>query len=449
MSFPKDFMWGAGSSAYQIEGAYLADGKGLSIWDTFSHTEGCTYSNQTGDIACDAYHRFEEDLDLAQEIKLSHYRFSISWPRVFPTGSGQVNKAGLAYYDKVVDGCLARGLEPWITLYHWDLPNVLQENGGWQNRAILAAFAEYAALIAKHFKGRVKRYVTFNEPQCFIGMAHSSCLHAPGIPFTPDEMFVSWHHIMLAHGLACKAIRKADPEAVIGVASTGNLGYLGDQHSPTSENIKSLADATFSSESPDVNPGWYFNHQWFLDPIILGHYPEDPNSPWNDLAKTIPNEELKLLAHPIDFIGINVYNGREYPDTLKYPGYPRTALKWPITPEVIYWGPKLLYERYHLPLVITEDGLSCNDKIYLDGKVHDPDRIDFLWRYLRELKRAVNDNIPIIGYLHWSLTDNFEWHSGYEDRFGLIYIDYPTQKRILKDSAFWYKRVIESDGQSL
>lgn len=454
MKFPDNFMWGTASSSYQIEGAASEDGKGPSIWDTFSHTPGKTFNDQTGDISCDAYHQYETDLDLMQTLGIKHYRFSISWPRVLPTGVGNVNSAGLNYYDRIVDGCIKRGIEPWITLYHWDLPQRLQDDGGWLNKKTAEAFAEYSGLIAKHFKGRVTRFITINEPQCIIGMGHGYTNHAPGIPLSTDDMFLAWHNLMLAHGLACKAIRSYIPDASIGVASTGNLSYPDQKLKEIPEEARL---ASFTCRPASEDSGWFFNHQWFLDPICLGHYPDDPNSPWNAIKNQVPKEDLTIISQPLDFIALNIYNGHEmsldkdgkYQTTPKYPGYPRTALKWPITPEVLYWGPKLIYDRYHLPMIISENGLSCNDKIYLDGKVHDPDRIDFLHRYLRELRQACAEGIPVFAYLYWAFTDNYEWHSGYEERFGLVYVDYRNQNRILKDSAFWYQQTILENGENL
>ena len=454
MGFPKDFVWGAASASYQIEGGAFEDGRGLSIWDSFSHTPGKTFNGHTGDEACDAYHRFEEDLEIMASCGIKNYRFSISWPRVIPAGAGEINEKGLSYYDKVVDGCLDRGITPWITLYHWDLPLELYYRGGWLNRDTAKAFEEYARLIARHFKGRVTNYMTLNEPQCTVGLGHGSAEHAPGTLLNDDDMFRSWHHLLLAHGLAVAAIREEIPDASIGLASTGALSYTAKKDISTPEDLRLAA---FVSLPKAQNPAWYFNHQWFLDPVCLGHYPDDPEAPWTSCLKDVDPEDLKVIHTALDFIGLNIYNGNElvpgedghYHYAEKYRGYPRTALKWPVTPEVLYWGPRLIYERYHLPIYITENGQSCNDRIFLDGKVHDPDRIDFLHRYLRELKAASEDGIPVDGYFQWSLTDNFEWYSGYDDRFGLIYIDYRNQKRIPKDSLAWYSEVVKQNGDNL
>ena len=454
MHFPENFMWGTASAAYQIEGAPSEDGKSPSIWDTFSHIPGKTYNGHTGDIACDAYHLYETDLNLMHNLGIRHYRFSIAWSRILPDETDNVNPAGLDYYDRLVDGCISRGIEPWITLYHWDLPQYLQDQGGWQNRKTAYAFAKYSDLVASHFKGRVSHFITINEPQCIVGMGHGFGNHAPGILLSPEDMFTVWHDLMLAHGLACRAIRKHIPDAMIGAASTGNLAYPDRK---TKDIPQEARDASFLSLPASENPGWFFNHQWFLDPICLGHYPEDPHSPWAEPSRNIPKEDLKTIAQPLDFIALNIYNGHEmcldehgrYQIAEKYPGYPRTALKWPVTPEVLYCGPRLIYDRFHLPMIISENGLSCNDKIYLDGKVHDPDRIDFLHRYLIELRQACAEGIPVLAYLHWAFTDNYEWHSGYEERFGLVYIDYRNQERIPKDSAYWYQETILANGENL
>ncbi len=448
MNFPKDFIWGAASASYQTEGGAFEDGKGLSIWDVFTHEPGRIADGKTGDVACDSYHRLEEDLDLLQRLGIPNYRFSVSWPRILPEGTGKVNEAGLAFYDRMVDGCLKRGIEPWLTLYHWDLPQALQEQGGWQSRRTVDAFAEYTGIIAEHFKGRVRHYITINEPQIIVGLGYGAGLHAPGLKLPEKDLFTCWHHLMLAHGSAVQILRASCPDVSIGISSTGTLGYI-EEH--PKETPQALADFSFHLAEASI-PGFnsWFNHQWFLDPVCKGCYPDDPGSPWAPFAETVDPSDLKVIGQPIDFIGMNLYNGTEldptddYKPANKYAGYPRTSLKWPITPPVMYWGPRLVYERYGLPIVITENGQGCNDRIFLDGKVHDPDRIDFLQRYLGELSRAVADGVPVTGYFHWSLTDNLEWHSGYDEHFGLIYIDYRTQDRILKDSALWYAELIKS-----
>ena len=452
MHFDNDFIWGAASASYQMEGGASDDGKGPSIWDTFSHIPGKIIDGTNGDTTCDGYHRFEEDLDILQKLGIKNYRFSISWPRVLPDGSGEVNKAGLAYYDKVVDGCLSRGIEPWVTLYHWDLPQALEDRGGWQNRETAVLFGEYCRIIAEHFRGRVTHYMTVNEPETYIGLGYCVGEHAPGLRLDYEGQFRAWHNMLLSHGYGALAIREADPDAQVAAVPCGNIGYI---HEHTAKTPEGLADYTFHSHPDDTGvPRSFFTYHWFLDPAVFGRYPDDPESPWggpaDEFARSPEYEhDMAIIKQPLDFIGINIYSGIEldpengYKEKPFYPGFPRTAFKWPVTPEVVYWGPRLMYERYGLPIYLTENGLSCNDKVYLDGKVHDPDRIDFLTRYLSELSDAVADGVPVKGYFHWSLTDNFEWANGYTERFGLVYIDYRTGERIPKDSAYWYADLIK------
>lgn len=454
LEFPKIFIWGCASAAYQIEGAPAEDGKGPSIWDVFSHKPGAIAGGFTGDVACDAYHHLDEDLDLMQTLGIPNYRFSVSWPRVLPEGTGEINEAGLAYYDRLVDGCLVRGIVPWITLYHWDLPQALQDRGGWEVRETAEAFAAFSRIIADHFRGRVRHIMTINEPQIIVGLGYGIGLHAPGLKLPADRMFGCWHNVMLAHGLATKEIRESSADYQIGLSSTGALGYI-TEHTETTP--APLAEFSFHTMKPDepAEPSSYcwFNHQWFLDPVCLGHYPDDPDSPWAACAEKVSASDLELIHQVPDFIGMNIYNGTEldpqngYAPAPKYPGYPRTSLKWPVTPEVMYWGCRQVHERYGLPICVTENGQSCHDRIFLDGKVHDPDRIDLLQRYLGELSAACADGIPVLGYFHWSFTDNLEWHSGYDDRFGLVFVDYRDQRRIPKDSAWWYSDLIRSQDR--
>lgn len=446
MPFPADFLWGAGSAAYQIEGAWNEDGKGPSIWDAFCHAPGHIVNGETGDLAADAYHQFETDLSMIKALGIHSYRFSVSWPRIFPDGRGSVNQKGLDYYDRIVERLLSSGVTPFITLYHWDLPLSLEREGGWEKQSTAEAFLTYASLIAKHFDGRVKNYITLNEPQCFLGLGYGSGLHAPGRKLTEEALVHSVRNVLLAHGGALSSMRAACSSPLhIGLASTGKLCYP-ESEDPASR--QAAYQSTFSSSTED----WTFSHAWLLDAAVHGRFPETIRS-FRSLNDSISAEELRTITTPMDFIGINLYNGTPVDGCgkpiRKKPGFPRTALRWPVTPACMYYGPAFLHERYKLPIIITENGQSCNDKIFLDGAVHDPDRIDFLTRYLIQLHRAAEDGIPIEGYFHWSLTDNFEWHTGYNDRFGLIYIDYETQERVMKDSAFWYRDLIRSNGAEL
>jgi beta-glucosidase len=448
MIFSPDFLWGAGSAAYQIEGAWKKDNKGPSIWDEFCHTPGHIRGDETGDIAADAYQRFEADLAVMKEIGLKSYRFSISWPRIFPDGKGSMNKKGLAYYDRVVDGLLDAGITPFITLYHWDLPLALERSGGWRCRDTADAFIRYAEEIARHFDGRVKHYITLNEPQCFIGLGYVSALHAPGRMLSQQAAVQCVHHALLAHGGAISAMRSVSSSPLqIGLASTGKICFPEARNAMerlehTAE--KAAYDATFR-----LDEDWTFSHTWLLDAAVAGIYPDDMAA-FRVLNETISDADRRTISEPMDLIGLNVYNGipvdKKGNRIKKAPGFPRTALKWPITPACMYYGPKFLYKRYGLPIIITENGQSCNDRIFLDGSVHDADRVDFLTRYLLKLQEAAAEGIPLQGYFHWSLTDNFEWHSGYDERFGLTYIDYDTQRRIIKDSGYWYRDLIRRNG---
>ena len=442
ITFPKDFLWGAASAAYQIEGYDLEDGGGASIWRTFSHTPGKVAYGDNGDIACDSYHRYAEDIAFLKELGVKAYRFSTSWARVDPNADGSWNAAGLAYYDKIVDGCLAAGIEPYMTLYHWELPQAAQDRGGWCREETAYDFARFAQKMADHFKGRVRHYFTLNEPQCTTSLGYAQGIHAPGLRLDRSEYFFCHIHQMIAHGLAQRAIKKVDPEAIVGLASTGNLCYPDTE---TPENIEAARKATFATD-PDW---WVFTHHWLLDPIVLGRFPDCAGSPLEELTAKVTPEQMEIIHTVPDMLGYNIYNGHavyagesgiEY--VPKYAGYPRTALKWPVTPEVMNWGVRFLQERYGLPGYITENGLSCNDRIYLDGQVHDLDRIDFLARYLTCLNQAVESGADIRGYFHWALTDNLEWHSGYGDRFGLVYMDFPNLRRIPKDSFRWYQRTV-------
>lgn len=450
MGFPENFVWGVASSAYQIEGAVKEGGRGASIWDTFSHRPGAVFNNQNGDVACDHYHRCAEDIELMARLGVSHYRFSISWPRIFPLGRGAANPDGLAFYDKLVDLCLARGMTPLPTLFHWDLPQALEEEGGWLNAATAEAFADYAGVVATHFKGRVKQIITLNEPQCFVHLGYGQGQHAPGKQLGLGRQLAVMHQLLRAHGLALRAIRKKAPAMQVGVASTGTLCYA----EPDTPENRAAAEGFCFTTQPE-NP--LFSHQWVLDPIVLGRWPGDGPPELQTAARAVPREDMEAISEPIDFIGLNVYNGAgvcrgadgqpRWAD--RYDGFPRTSMKWPVTPEVMRHPIVFLHRRYGLPLYITENGQSCNDRVFRDGKVHDPDRIDTLHRYLAALAGAVEDGADVRGYFHWSFTDNFEWNSGYEDRFGLVYVDYPTQRRIPKDSFFWYADVVKNNGKNL
>ncbi len=451
MSFPKNFIWGAATASYQVEGGVHEDGRGATIWDTFSHTPGKTKNGETGDIACDSYHRWQEDIDLLKAMHLTAYRFSIAWARIFPEGEGKLNPAGLAWYDRFVDALLAAGIEPYVTLYHWDLPQTLQDKGGWQNADTAKAFAAYAAAVAAHFKGRVRYYFTLNEPQCSIGLGYGTGVHAPGLRLAEDAAFAAWHTMIYAHCLAADAIRSADPAAKVGIAPTGRIC------TPATDapaDIEAARAATFALADGD----WTFTYTPALDPVCWLGWPKIAGGVTQRAVDAIPQEQRDALplGKP-DFIGMNIYNSvvvRAGADgkpqfCKRSAGYPHTAIGWPITPESMEWGTRFIWERYRLPIYITENGLSCTDHLYLDGKVHDPARIDFTHRYLLALRRAVDSGVDVRGYFHWSLLDNFEWSEGYNERFGLVYVDFATGQRTPKDSAAWYAKVAATNGEIL
>ena len=428
--FPVDFAWGAATSAYQVEGAAFADGKGPSIWDSFSHTPGKTDGGDHGDIACDHYHRLETDLDLIAELGLNAYRFSISWPRVQPDGKGEWNQNGLDFYDRLIDGLLKRGIAPHVTLYHWDLPQALQDDGGWNNRATCYRFAEYACKLAEHFGDRVAAIATHNEPFVASMLGNLFSIHAPG---NNDPQLASQvaHHLLLSHGLAVQSMR------TVTQVSLGIVLNL----SPCTAATASLGD------QQDAKRRFDFVGRFFLDPLLRGAYPE------SELPVPLPQMEagdLELIRLPIDFLGINYYF-REWCST-DTPPIPAPCLQgvsemgWEVYPEGLYELLTQLERDYELPPVyISENGMACADTVSADGAIHDPRRIAYIEQHLDALSRAMGEGVSVRGYFHWSLMDNFEWAKGYSMRFGLIHIDYQTQQRTFKDSALWYRDYIQRE----
>ena len=449
MGFAKDFVWGAATSSYQIEGTGRDSGKGQNIWDVFTKEPGRVYEGHTGDIACDHYHRFREDVAYMKELGLKGYRFSIDWSRVLPEGTGKVNEKGIDFYNALIDELLEQGLEPYITLYHWELPYEIYKRGGWMNPEIVEWFGQYARLVAERFSDRVKYFFTLNEPQCFVGLGFLQGCHAPGVKAPLRDTFEMAHNALKAHGRAVQMLRAYGKQNVqIGYAPTSGMCY---PEKETPKDIEAARKALFAL--PDDLSNWTWNVSWWSDPVILGKYPEEGMKKYEKYLPVITDEDMKLISQPIDFYGQNIYNGRcirmgtdGRPEEVRRPaGFPKTATNWPVTPEALYWGPKFLYERYRKPIYITENGMACHDTVSQDGKVHDPNRIDFLARYLKNLKRAAEE-IDIRGYFQWSLMDNFEWDKGYAERFGIIYVDFETQERIWKDSAYWYRDLIHRNG---
>jgi beta-glucosidase len=450
MGFREDFVWGGASASYQVEGAAAEDGRGPSIWDMFCKQPGRILDGSTGEVAADHYHRYQEDVDIMKELGYRGYRFSIAWPRIIPDGDGAVNEKGLDFYDRLLDSLMAAGIVPYATLYHWDYPYALFRKGGWLNGDSPRWFADYAALVAKRLGDRLKNYITFNEPQCFIGISYDSTEHAPGIHFPIWDTLLMAHHVLVGHGRAVQALRSLVKDARIGYAPTCSAHYPATD-SPAD---RDAARKAFFAIPQDRS---FWSVSLWSDPVFLGAYPEELYRLQGPHMPEVSPDDLKIINEPLDFLGQNIYNGAPvkagpgggWEFAPRKPGYEFTAAKWPVTPEALYWGPLFLWERYQKPLYITENGLSCADLVSLDGKVHDPGRIDFLHRYLRCLKRAAGDGVDVRGYFHWCVTDNFEWAKGYTDRFGMVYCDYETQRRIIKDSGFWYREVIQSNGENL
>ncbi|MEN6385427.1 MAG: GH1 family beta-glucosidase [Phycisphaerales bacterium] len=450
MTFPNDFVWGAASASFQIEGASSEDGKGLSVWDTFCKQPGKVYCNNTGDTTCDHYHRFEEDCKIMKDIGLKAYRLSISWPRVMPDGIGKVNEKGLAFYDRLIDCLLQNGIEPWVTLFHWDYPQSLFEKDGWLNPQSSDWFAEYTKVVVERLSNRVTHWMPQNEPQCFIDLGHRTGYHAPGLKLEMPGVLAAAHNSLLAHGKSVQVIRaNAKQKPIIGTALVALPAIPINEKFLSVEVCRRGMFAVFDRS--------LMNNSWFAEPVLLGKYPGDGVKKFEKDMPKINDEDMKIICQPLDFIGLNIYRGWKVRPSLKTgaeivpqnDGTALTTMDWEVTPEALYWGPKFFYERYKLPIVITENGMANCDWIYCDGKIHDPQRIDFLTKYLRQYKRAIDEGVPCKGYFQWSLTDNFEWAHGYSKRFGLVYVDYQTQQRTLKDSALWYKDVIASNGENL
>lgn len=454
-TFPRGFLWGAATSAYQIEGAVDEDGRGPSIWDAFVQKPGAIWNGQTGREACDHYHRYREDVALMKMLGLRAYRFSISWPRVLPAGAGAINEKGLDFYQRLVDTLVAAGITPVVTLHHWDLPQALQERGGWMNRDSAGWFADCAALVAGHLSDRVPYWITINEPRSFVGAGYRLGVHAPGEQRPLREALQVGHHLLLAHGRGVQAIR-ASAKRPVQVS-------MGLDVSPcvpltdSAEDVAAARAATFGGAPPTEGADtWWQHNVWWTDPVFLGKYPAEALALLGGHVPEIAPGDLETICQPLDYFALNLYGGwpvragkEGKPERVpEPPGAPLTAFNWPVVPESLRWAPKFLYERYRLPILVTENGLSCRDWVSIDGKVRDPQRIDFTARCLLELHRAMREGVPIRGYLHWTLMDNFEWHTGYRERFGLVYVDFATQKRIPKDSARWYARLIASNGKT-
>lgn len=441
LKFPKDFVFGVSTAAYQIEGASLVDGAGLCNWDVFCRKKGKVASGYTGDDGCDHYYHWQEDVELLKELGVGAYRFSINWARLIPQGIGEVNENGVQFYNSIIDKCLEYGITPYITLFHFDYPQSLENMGGWKNPDSPYWMEYYADTVGKYFGDRVKNFITINEPQCFLPLGYESGYFPPGIKDSGDyELIPMAHHMLMGHGLSVRALHKYGCK--VGYAPCGDVAI------PYTESEKDIEAARKCYFNCDAD-GWYHTISWWSDPVIFGRYPDIPQ-----LVKYLPKgweEDLKTISEPIDFYCQNIYGGTYYEyDSKGEKGYMAhrkltglTANKAAVVPEALYWGPKFLYERYKKPIFITENGMSGTDWVQLDGKVHDPQRCDYIERYLGKLSKAIEDGIDVRGYMHWSFMDNFEWASAMRERFGLVYVDYETKKRIPKDSFYTYKNIIK------
>ena len=465
IAFPEGFLWGAATSSYQIEGAWNEDGKGESLWDYISHNLGIISNNDTGDVACDHYHRYKEDVALMKEMGLKAYRFSISWPRIFPTGRGEVNRKGLEFYDNLINELIENNIQPVVTLYHWDLPLALQSIGGWANREVSDAFVEYATLMFNHFNDRVKLWITFNEPQVFTLLYYSFGFLEEGIP----GGFQASHNVNVAHAQAVEAYRQSEySDGKIGI--TLNLSTV---YPKTDSDLDKQATAIVDN----------ITNRWFLDPVLKGTYPKEISNAINEeFGLTFPSNDLSLLKSvlPMDFLGVNNYScnrvGVSKPEDLadivtflnnyvagvttgeerREEGCEYSEMGWEICPQGFYDLLVNLNQDYDHPLLyITENGMACKDDKIINKVVQDDDRIDYLKRYLEATSRAINTGVNLQGYFVWSFLDNFEWLHGFSKRFGLIYVNFDkneygsTQERIWKKSGQWYRDVILNNGFNL
>jgi beta-glucosidase len=444
--FPEGFLWGVSTSAYQIDGAVNEDGRGESIWDQFTHMSGTVSDGSTGDVACDHYHRYPADIDLMAELGIRAYRFSISWPRILPNGTGEVNQAGIDYYNDLIDKLLEKGITPFPTLYHWELPTGLHGMEGWTHRDTAYAFAEFADVCSAAFGDRVKHWITHNEPWCASMLSHQLGMHAPGIRDWAKALMAA-HHILLSHGLAVQAIRRNVPDAEIGAAPNYEPAYPAD-------------DSNGAREAARIWDGYFI--RWFNDPLfgrgypsdMVHHYKEEGYLPYG--LNFVMDGDMATIAEPCDFVGINLYTRHyakedELLDVFPFPEHvpleELTAMNWEIYPQALQdLLCRIWFEYRPKKIYITENGCSYLDHPDDNGRVDDGRRISFLEKHIRAAHNAIQCGVPLAGYFQWSFMDNFEWGHGYTQRFGIVYVDYETQQRYPKDSAFWYRDVIGRNG---
>jgi beta-glucosidase len=437
--FPKGFLWGSATASYQVEGAVHDGGRGPSIWDTFSHTPGKTANGDTGDVADDFYHLYPGDISLMKQIGLKTFRFSVAWTRIFPRGTGQPNQPGIDFYNRLVDALLAAGIQPFCTLFHWDLPQTLQDKGGWESRDTAKAFADYAAVTSGFLSDRVKHFMTMNEMRSFVELGYSQGIHAPGLQVDARRLAQLSHYVALAHGMAVQAIRShAAPETKVGIAD--NI----EASTPVIETPEHIEAARKAMREQNA---------MFLTVVQEGRYTDLYLKRLGVNAPTFTAEEMDIIKSPMDFVGLNIYqptyvraddSERGYAIVNPPASYPHMYSPWLfIGPEALYWAPTLVSDIWKIKeLYITENGASSSDNLTPDGHVYDSDRVMYLRNYLSQLHRAIAEGVPVRGYFLWSLLDNYEWADGYEKRFGIVYVDFTTQKRTPKLSAEFYKQVI-------
>ena len=441
LSFPQGFLWGSATASYQVEGAVKEGGRGTTIWDTFSHTPGKTHAGDTGDVADDFYHNYAKDVQLMQDLGLKTCRFSIAWSRIFPTGTGAPNQPGVDFYRRVVDTLLQHGIEPYATLYHWDLPQPLQDRGGWENRDTAKAFADYAGYIAGKLQPQVKHFMTTNEISTFIDLGYGNGTHAPGLQVGPKRHAQAAHYAVLGHGMAVRAIRASVPTAMVGLA----------------ENPRAIVPVI---DTPDqieaARKGMREENARYLGVILSGKYTDLYLKKLGPNAPQFTPEDMSLIGSPLDFVGTNIYqptyvraddSEAGYTVVPNPSSYPAMFSPWlTVGPQALYWGPKLTYELWKpKALYITENGCSSADVVAPDGHIYDTDRVMYFRNYLTQLQRAVAEGVPVKGYFLWSLLDNYEWADGYEKRFGITYVDFKTQKRTPKLSSMLYKQIIANN----
>ncbi len=440
--FPADFRWGAASSAFQIEGSPEEDGRGESVWDVFCRGPGQIAGGHDARQACGSYLRWEEDLTCLRQLQLGSYRFSVAWPRILPAGTGAVNHAGLDHYDRVVDALLGAGIEPWLTLYHWDLPQALEDRGGWLHPDMAGWFADYAAVVAGRLGDRVRHWITLNEPQCFIGLGYGDGSHAPGRRLPRRELLAAARQAHLAHARGLAALRSScrlTPQAGLAIAAAHCV--------PATEDPADLEAARQASF--DLADGSLWKTPWWLDPVLRGRLPEDGLRVFGRDVPKYSEADWRDLAAASDFLGLNIYSAEVVrasprgPEVMpRPPGSPANRFDWPVVPACLHYGPRWFHERYGLPVPVTENGFSGLDWPDADGVVADPQRIDYLRRHLHALGEAVAAGTPVPGYWHWTLLDNFEWAEGYRQRFGLVHVDFTTGRRTPKQSAHWLRELI-------